>query len=593
MKMNVAPSEPSRSTTLTVDEVEAEVLRRLKLLQKDDNTKKEVDNSKEKGTKKKADGHERRFPKTISKIAYGSALVSKNEFIQEFDYGIPKPPSKREYEKDPGKDDVLLLYNSKASMPDDNTGIVYTNEGPTAEIPHLSATDATKNCGVLNVIYTDSHGGAEQCMAIVGNYESYHIQRWLRFDGRKVDPTFPLHAVGRGVQSNGANKFEAPSDRYALQNQALLETYFDRLEETIQILTPMAATCAGDDNTVIVMVCNTGQSDLLINFLCSADARGFGDIVREKLLIFATDEGVLEIAKGLGVHVFYDEKVSTLISSCEYRFCRSTFVLLKYVSIDSQIFEQMPEQEAKRYGDRAFTQMMYAKIVTVQLINRMGYDVLFQDVDLVWYKNPLPYFHDKENPVHNFDILFQDDGARSLRYAPYSANTGFYYVRNNDKTKFLFRSLLFLGDMVLSMTSHQQALAALLDEHSSLTGLRVKTLSGSEFPGGYHYHRKKEIDFMRDIATGKNTPFLLHMSWTTNKNNKLLFLKQMGLWYTKEACESGGAVALAKDSTGTSLQQKCCSAEALISCHYRDKPSDHSCQGQGRNIDANGKPFWK
>ena len=124
-----------------------------------------------------------------------------------------------------------------------------------------------------------------------------------------------------------------------------------------------------------------------------------------------------------------------------------------------------------------------------------------QDVDLVWYKNPLEFFHDKKNPLYSFDILFQDDGARSLRYAPYSgklhqiiilpslnaahslltlsfesANTGFYYVRNNDKTKFLFRSLLFLGDMVLSMTSHQQALAALLDEHSSLTGLRVKTL---------------------------------------------------------------------------------------------------------------------
>ena len=144
MRMNVAPSEPSRPTTLTVDEVEAEVLRRLKLLQKDDNTKVEVDNSKEKDSKKKANRHERRFPKTISKIAYGSALISKNEFIQQFDYGIPKPPSKREHEKDPGKDDVLLLYGSKSSLPDDNTGIVNTDEGPTADIPKMSATDATK-----------------------------------------------------------------------------------------------------------------------------------------------------------------------------------------------------------------------------------------------------------------------------------------------------------------------------------------------------------------------------------------------------------------------------------------------------------------
>ena len=98
--------------------------------------------------------------------------------------------------------------------------------------------------------------------------------------------------------------------------------------------------------------------------------------------------------------------------------------------------------------------------------------------------------------------------------------------------------------MVLSMTSHQQALAALLDEHSSLTGLRVKTLGGYDFPGGYHYHRKKEKDFMKDIATGKHVPYLLHMSWTKNKANKLLFLKQMGLWYVNQKCEHGGGVAV-------------------------------------------------
>ena len=43
-----------------------------------------------------------------------------------------------------------------------------------------------------------------------------------------------------------------------------------------------------------------------------------------------------------------------------------------------QIFEKMPEKEARIYGDRSFTQMMYAKVVTVQLINRLGHDVLFQ-----------------------------------------------------------------------------------------------------------------------------------------------------------------------------------------------------------------------
>lgn len=54
----------------------------------------------------------------------------------------------------------------------------------------------------------------------------------------------------------------------------------------------------------------------------------------------------------------------------------------------------------------------------------MGYDVLFQDVDVVWYKNPLPFFQDKSSAIYKNDVYFQDDGSRQVFYAPYSANTG-------------------------------------------------------------------------------------------------------------------------------------------------------------------------
>jgi len=81
--------------------------------------------------------------------------------------------------------------------------------------------------------------------------------------------------------------------------------------------------------------------------------------------------------------------------------------------------------------------MMFAKVVCVHLISLLGYDLLFQDVDVVWYKDPLPFFHNSTSPISDFDVLFQDDGAHSLRYAPFSANSGFYYARNNDRTRYL------------------------------------------------------------------------------------------------------------------------------------------------------------
>ena len=98
----------------------------------------------------------------------------------------------------------------------------------------------------------------------------------------------------------------------------------------------------------------------------------------------------------------------------------------------------------------------------------LDYDVLFQDVDVVWYKNPLEFFHDNSTSMYDFDIYFQDDGSRGLFYAPYSANTGFYYIRNNDKTRYFFNSLLLAGDLIVSTHSHQIALVSLLNEHASL-----------------------------------------------------------------------------------------------------------------------------
>jgi hypothetical protein len=71
----------------------------------------------------------------------------------------------------------------------------------------------------------------------------------------------------------------------------------------------------------------------------------------------------------------------------------------------------MPEQAAGRYGDGKFTGMMMAKVFCVHLLTQLDYNVLFQDVDVVWYRNPVEYFLREIDD--DFDIYFQDDGAHS------------------------------------------------------------------------------------------------------------------------------------------------------------------------------------
>jgi hypothetical protein len=176
--------------------------------------------------------------------------------------------------------------------------------------------------------------------------------------------------------------------------------------------------------------------------------------------------------------------------------------------------------------------------------------------------------------------------------------TGFYYVRSNDKTRYFFNSFLLAGDLVRSTRSHQVPLVALLNEHASMYGMKVKVFSrdGDNFPGGHAFHRRKS--FMKDIVTGAVEPYIFHMSWTTNKSNKMLFMQQFGVWFLNDVCaaksasEILGAGYQKKNETGMALIQPCCTVEPNFVCHYRDKPSLKPCK-DSPNIDGvASRSFW-
>jgi len=125
--------------------------------------------------------------------------------------------------------------------------------------------------------------------------------------------------------------------------------------------------------------------------------------------------------------------------------------------------------------------------------------------------------------------------------------------------------------------------------------LRVKTFeretdAGMAFPGGWHYHRRKE--FVRDVLTNRSKidPYVFHMSWTKNKDNKRKFYQQLGEWYVRPQCEDKTVEEIG-ELGGKSSSTWCCSAEALVTCHYRDKPSIVPCR-DSPPIDKGRPSFW-
>jgi len=354
------------------------------------------------------------------------------------------------------KESTLILYQSAAALPSNETlKLAALYDG---DIPHMNnALDATENCDQMNVLFIKTPNSLRQCTALVGGqYQGYHIQRWMRVVGEgekgKTDPKAPLRHVSRTTISGGYDELNMPKQSHLDLHRKILSIYLENLKEMQNELKSTLQKIAVD-NTVVVMTVNKGQSELLMNFVCSAQSKGL-DL--RNVILFPTDLFSKGIADGLGLATFYNDK----------------------------LMKPLPSEESETYGDDTFGLMMMAKVISVQLVNELGYDLLFQDVDVVWYKDPVNYFSTLGPPLANFDVYFQDDGSRQERYAPYSANSGFYFVRSNDRTQLLFRRMLYAGDLIFACGSHQQVLIFLLSDMNSLGALKVKVFSrdGDDFP---------------------------------------------------------------------------------------------------------------
>jgi hypothetical protein len=95
--------------------------------------------------------------------------------------------------------------------------------------------------------------------------------------------------------------------------------------------------------------------------VCNARAKGMDDLLNN-IVLFATDIETYNLAKSIGItNIYYDEL----------------------------IFGTIPKEYANEYADDTFVKIMFAKIYSVHLISQLGYNFLFQDVDVIWYKNPL------------------------------------------------------------------------------------------------------------------------------------------------------------------------------------------------------------
>ena len=214
-------------------------------------------------------------------------------------------------------------------------------------------------------------------------------------------------------------------------------------------------------------------------------------------------------------------------SYCHFQ-CSNFFFTITYSELVSVIratgamgyyhpsFTDVPRKASGGYLDKVFVMMMWYKAFSLHIMLRMGCHVLFQDVDLVWFRDPYEYLHKhmmNGKGEYEFEAYLSDDGARAIRYSPFFANSGFYYLRSTPSTVSFSYSVMMAFDILHATGSHQNVFTFRLLENMELfPSSKKKFLSLVDFPSGVKYHHDKK--FMQRIVKRQAHPYIFHMCWT-------------------------------------------------------------------------------
>ena len=143
----------------------------------------------------------------------------------------------------------------------------------------------------------------------------------------------------------------------------LLPVLLDGLYEVIAMFKTLLGEplrADGTRRTAIVMVANEGVMDLMLNFVCSAKRAG---IALESLVVFVGQPEYVPLVNSMGAHAIYHRALG-----------------------------EIPREAAGGYGDITFARLMWLKTTSVYVAAAAGFDVLFQDCDLVWIDDPVSVF---------------------------------------------------------------------------------------------------------------------------------------------------------------------------------------------------------
>jgi len=253
----------------------------------------------------------------------------------------------------------------------------------------------------------------------------------------------------------------------------------------------------GQPGDVIVMLYCKKFFSLFKNWLASCAAHNIP--VKQRLITFTLDREAEEQTRALGV---------------------------KSYCLSPDIYAEAGG--SGEYGDKAFSNTMFYKNAVINDVLGFGANVLFQDVDLVWLKDPFTYFG---NQVQGFDLCIMYDGPNP-NYRPLYANSGFIYAISNNVNKALFETAMRNTASIFQNRSHQKPLVKIMTYFANHNLISLKVLPQTLFLNGHLFNLKQGV--REKAGDWEKNGYAVHYSWTRNMDDKRQKIRKFGLDYLSE-----------------------------------------------------------
>jgi len=175
------------------------------------------------------------------------------------------------------------------------------------------------------------------------------------------------------------------------------------------------------------------------------------------------------------------------------------------------------------FGSGTFKSKTRKKLEFVVRLLRLGYDVILSDLDIVFFKDPIPFLQTFKPEIQ---VAVQRD------WWPNHFNSGFFVARSAAVTLEAFHMMY---NASIYMRDDQAAFNFITHEKKNDIGIKLSELPDNKFPCGRKYFEQPGLHWPEDVE--KNTQaFMVHNNWVVGVHSKIYRFKEAGLW----VCDFGG-----------------------------------------------------